>query len=100
MEATPSVTSSSAHNLLKHGGATWQHDKTVQIHADVNVTLRAVLERSVVDSDGKNANETGWKNTRAKETRGADSEDVSVGEHVGLLFVETFRNRFEFCVVD
>ena len=36
------------------------------------------VKRSVVDSGGYNANEAGWKNTRAKETFGADSEDVSV----------------------
>jgi len=58
------------------------------------------LKRSVVDSAGFKCQEIGWKNTRATETFGADSDDVSVREHVGLLFVETFRNRFEFCVVD
>ena len=26
-------------SLLEHGGATWQHDKNLQIHADVNVAL-------------------------------------------------------------
>ena len=34
--------------------------------------------------------------TLATESFGADSDDVS---HVGLLLVETFRGRFELCVV-
>jgi len=37
-------------NILEHGGATWQHDKNVRIHADVNVTLPEIVKRSVVDS--------------------------------------------------
>ena len=48
-------------NLLEHGGATWQHDKNVRIHADVNVTLHDVVERSAVESAGYNVNEAGWK---------------------------------------
>ena len=36
-------------------------DRNVRIHADVNVTLHDVVERSVVDSAGLNANEIGWK---------------------------------------
>ena len=51
---------------------------TWRINLDVNITLHDVVERSVVDSAGFNANETGWKNTRATETFGADSDDVSV----------------------
>ena len=46
--------------------------------AEINVALREVVERSVVDSAGFNANETGWKNTRVTDTFGADSDDVSV----------------------
>ena len=53
-------------------------DTDVEIHTDVNLTLHDVVESSVVDSAGSNANEIGWKNTRAKETFGADSENVSV----------------------
>ena len=60
------------------GRETWQHDMNAQILADVNVTLHEIVKRSVVVSAGCNANETGWKNTRAKETFGADSDDVSV----------------------
>jgi len=37
-------------NLLEHGGATWQHDRNVRIHANVNATLHDVVKRSVVDS--------------------------------------------------
>ena len=84
---------------LEHGRATWQRDMNVHILADVNVTLLNVVERSVVDSAGFKANETGWKNTRATETFGADSDGVSIWEHVGLLLVGTFRSRFGLCVV-
>jgi len=44
---------------LEHGRATWQHDMNVQIQADVKVTIHDVVERSVADSAGFNANETG-----------------------------------------
>ena len=37
---------------------------------------------------------------RATETLGADSDDVSVWEFIGLLVVGTFRSRFELCVED
>ena len=56
--------------------------------------------RSVEDSTGFNANETGWKNTRETETFGADSDDVSVWEHVCRILVGTFCGRIEPCVVD
>ena len=60
--------------FLGHGGATWQHDRYVRIHADVNVTLHDVVERSVVDFAGYNAMKLAEKknNTRATETFGAD----------------------------
>ena len=47
--------------LLEHGGATWQHDRNGRIHADVNVTLHDVVERSVVDSAGLLPMTFGWK---------------------------------------
>ena len=34
------------------GSVAWQHDTGVQNRADVNLTLRDVLERSVVESAG------------------------------------------------
>ena len=34
----------------------------------------------------------------ATETPGADREDVSVWELVGLILVGTFRGKFELCV--
>ena len=52
-----------------------------------------------MDSTGLNANETGRKNTRATETIGAERDDVSVWELVGLVLVVTSRDRFELCVV-
>ena len=60
----------------------------------VNVTLHDAVNRSVVDCAGMKANETAWKNTRATETFGADSNDVYVREHVHLIFGGTFRCRF------
>ena len=63
--------------------------------ADVNVTLRDVVETSVVESAGKK----GWTNTFAQqETLGANNDDVFVREHAGLLLVN-FSSRFELCVV-
>ena len=94
VEATPSTTSSYAHQSLETWWCHWQHDTNVQIFADVNVTLLEIVKRNVVDSAGRNAKKLSGKNTRATETFGADRDDVSVREHVGLLFVETFRNRF------
>ena len=70
--ATPSV------HGLEHGGATWQQGISVQIHAELNVTLHEVLERSVVDSLASLPMTLGWKNTRATETLSTDSDDVSV----------------------
>ena len=35
----------------------------------------------------------------ATETLGADRDDVSVWELVGLILVGTFRGQFELCVV-
>ena len=52
--------------LLEHGGATWQHDIAVQIHAEVNVTLHDVLGSIVVDSLASLTETLGWeKNIRA-----------------------------------
>ena len=48
---------------------------------------------------GWNANETGRKNTHVTETFSAESDDVSVWEHIGLNLVGTFRGRFELSVV-
>ena len=56
-------------NLLEHGGATWQHERNVQILPGVNVTLHDVVERCVVDSAGLNANEIGWKKTLVQRKR-------------------------------
>ena len=67
--------------------------------AEVHVTLHAALERSVEDSTGLNANETGRKNTRVTDTFGAERDDVSVWELIGLNLVGTFRGRFELIVV-
>ena len=50
----------------------------VQILAVVNVIVHEVVERSVVDSAGFKTKETCWKNIRATEQFGADSDDVSV----------------------
>jgi len=55
---------------LEHGRATWRHDMDVQIHADVNVTLQDLVERSVVDSAGFFANDIwldNWTNSRATD---------------------------------
>merc|ERR1712135_180095 len=75
-------------NPLEHGRAAWQHDIGVQILADVNVALHDALERSVVDPTGFFTDET-WLEQHfcATETFGADSDDVSVWELVGLLLV-------------
>ena len=54
-------------NPLEHGRAAWKQDIGVLLLADVYVTLHVALERSVVESTGLNANEIGWKNTRAKK---------------------------------
>ena len=52
-----------------------------------------------MDSVGLLVNET-WlvQCISAMETSSAERDDVSVLEHVRLLFVK-FRNRFELCVV-
>ena len=48
----------------------------------------------------RNRSFTLFKNDRdLRETSGADRDVVSVWDHVGLLFVETFRSRFEHFVV-
>ena len=45
-----------------------------------------------MDSTGSNANETGWKNTRATETSGAGRDDVSVWELTGMNLAELPRS--------
>ena len=71
----------------------------MQLNADVDVTLHDVLERSVEESAGFFARQT-WlvPCVSLTETFSADSGDVFVWEHVGLLLVN-FRKRFELCVV-
>ena len=56
--------------------AAWQHGIDVWLHAEVRVTLRVALGRSVEGSAGLNASETGKKNTRVTETFGAEKDDV------------------------
>jgi len=62
------------------------------------LTLNVATERSVVDSAGLVANET-WLEPyfKAMETPGADRDDASVRERVGLL-LRKCCNRFELCV--
>ena len=64
--------------------------------ADGNITLRDVVERSVVESVGFFTGET-WleSNVHAMETFSADSDEVSVWELKDLLLV----GRLELCVV-
>ena len=82
----PSILSSCASQSLGTSRADGQHDSGVQFLAGGNVTLLDVLERSVVE-----------QHFHATETPGADRDEVSVWELVGIL-VGTFRGRFELCV--
>ena len=41
-----------------------------------------------MESTGLNANETGWKNTFVTETYGAERDDVSVWELIGMNLSE------------
>ena len=73
-------------NPLVYGDAIVRHDSSVQILADVSVTFNDDLERSVGDSasfftDGNRLEQ----HLRETETFGADSDDVSVWELVGIL---------------
>ena len=53
---------------LEHGRATGQHDRNVQIQADVKVTLHDVVERSVADSASTFANDT-WLEKTVEQRR-------------------------------
>ena len=73
-------------NPFLYGDAIVRHDSGVQILADVSVSFNVDLERSVGDSasfftDGTRLEQ----HLRATETFGADSDDVSVWELVGIL---------------
>ena len=65
-------------NLLEHGGATWQHDRNVRIHADVTSHFMMLWKEVPWNPLAIMPMKLAGKNTRAKETFGTDSEGVSV----------------------
>ena len=81
------VGEANAVNFSSCAEQSFENTTCAQVFADVNVTLLDVLERSVVE-----------QHFHATETFGADRDDVSVWELVGLILVGTFRGRFELCV--
>merc|ERR1719274_201168 len=86
-------------NALKHCGTSGQHDVCVQVLADVDVTLHDGLEGCVVDPAGLLSNET-WleQNLWATEALIPNSNDVAIGELVGLLLVRALTCRLHLTV--
>ena len=88
-------------NPLEHGRAIMEHDIGVQLLAGVDVTLRETLDRCVVESAGFFTSGNWLENISAQwrmSALSADSDDVSVREHVGFI-LDCFRRQCELCDV-
>merc|ERR1719369_2176573 len=69
-----------------HGGATGEDSVGVQVLAEINVRLHDGVEASFVNANDLHAEEGGAEHgLRAAETLVTDSDDLTIGQLVGLL---------------
>ena len=73
-------------NTLEHSGTTGENDVSVEILTDIDITLHDGLEGGIVDTRSLLSDEVGLEeDLRTTETLVTNSDDVTIGELVGLL---------------